>query len=440
LAQFAPAHRAGKGLGLDKRGFGGAGTVHPTFPALVDAAANVPETCRMQALDGIKILDLTRVLAGPWCTQLLADLGATVFKIEKPGEGDDTRSWGPPFAESSVTPGLRMSTYFMSANRGKYSVAIDIAQPEGAAIVRDMAAQCDVLVENFKVGGLAKYGLGFADLHAVNPRLIYCSITGYGQTGPYASRPGYDFIVQGMGGLMGLTGDVDGEPMRAGVAVADLFTGMYATTGILAALHQRHATGLGQHIDVALLDVQVATMANQAVGYLATGRDPARHGNAHASIVPYQVFRVADGQITVAAGNDSQFRKLCAVLGEARLAADARFARNADRVRHREVLIPMLQGAFAGWEMTPLLAALEVGGVPAGPINALSQVFENPQVMERGTQLRQNSQSMGQVPGVRCPIRMSGAEVGTNRAPPVLGEHTDEVLADMKVRYAPASV
>jgi crotonobetainyl-CoA:carnitine CoA-transferase CaiB-like acyl-CoA transferase len=303
-----------------------------------------------------------------------------------------------------------------------------------------MAAQCDVLVENFKVGGLAKYGLGFADLHAVNPRLIYCSITGYGQTGPYASRPGYDFIVQGMGGLMGLTGDVDGEPMRAGVAVADLFTGMYATTGILAALHQRHATGLGQHIDVALLDVQVATMANQAVGYLATGRDPARHGNAHASIVPYQVFRVADGQITVAAGNDSQFRKLCAVLGEAGLAADARFARNADRVRHREVLIPMLQGAFAGWEMTPLLAALEVGGVPAGPINALSQVFENPQVMERGTQLRQNSQSMGQVPGVRCPIRMSGAEVGTNRAPPVLGEHTDEVLADMKVRYAPASV
>ena len=239
----------------------------------------------MYALDGVKVLDLTRVLAGPWCTQLLADLGASVYKIEKPGEGDDTRGWGPPFADSSVTPGVRMSTYFMSANRGKHSVAIDIAQAEGAALVREMAAQCDVLVENFKVGGLAKYGLGFADLHAINPRLIYCSITGYGQTGPYAARPGYDFIIQGMGGLMGLTGEVEGEPMRAGVAVTDLFTGLYACNGILAALHQRHTTGLGQHIDVALLDVGVATMANQAVGYLGTGRDPARHGNNFARLL-----------------------------------------------------------------------------------------------------------------------------------------------------------
>jgi crotonobetainyl-CoA:carnitine CoA-transferase CaiB-like acyl-CoA transferase len=394
----------------------------------VDARRGAADILGMQALDGVKILDLTRVLAGPWCTQLLADLGAAVYKIEKPGEGDDTRGWGPPFAESSVAPGVRMSTYFMSANRGKYSVAIDIAQAEGAALVREMAAQCDVLVENFKVGGLAQYGLGFADLQAINPRLIYCSITGYGQTGPYASRPGYDFIVQGMGGLMGLTGEVDGEPMRAGVAVTDLFTGMYACTGILAALHQRGRTGLGQHIDVALLDVQVATMANQAVGYLATGRDPSRHGNAHASIVPYQVFAVRDGKITVAAGNDSQFRKLCAVLGEPGLAEDVRYAKNASRVRNRVELTAHLQDLFSGWAQAPLLAALDAGGVPAGPINALSQVFENPQVVARGARIARESASMGVVPGVRCPLRMSGAEVGAAMAPPGLGEHTAGVL------------
>jgi crotonobetainyl-CoA:carnitine CoA-transferase CaiB-like acyl-CoA transferase len=382
----------------------------------------------MHALDGVKILDLTRVLAGPWCTQLLADLGATVFKIEKPGEGDDTRSWGPPFAESSVTPGLRMATYFMSANRGKYSVAIDIATPEGAALVREMAAQCDVLVENFKVGALARYGLGFDDLRAVNPRLIYASITGYGQTGPYAARPGYDFIVQGMGGLMGLTGEAAGEPMRAGVAVTDLFTGMYCCTGILAALHQRHTTGVGQHIDVALLDVQVATMANQAVAYLATGHNPPRHGNAHASIVPYQVFAVRDGDITVAAGNDSQFRKLCAVLGDPGLTADARYAENASRVQHRAVLIPHLQRLFLQWDKVRLLAALEAGGVPAGPINTLSEVFEDPQVVARETRIMRASALMGEMPGVRCPLRMSGAEVGAVLAPPVLGEHTEEVL------------
>jgi crotonobetainyl-CoA:carnitine CoA-transferase CaiB-like acyl-CoA transferase len=382
----------------------------------------------MYALDGVKVLDLTRVLAGPWCTQLLADLGAAVFKVEKPGEGDDTRAWGPPFQDSSVSPGLRMATYFMSANRGKYSVAIDIAEPSGAALVRELAARCDVLVENFKVGGLAKYGLGYEDLRALNPRLIYCSITGYGQTGPYAARPGYDFIVQGLGGLMGLTGEADGAPMRAGVAVTDLFTGMYACTGILAALNQRHSTGVGQQIDVALLDVQVATMANQAVGYLSTGRNPARHGNAHASIVPYQVFETADGAVTVAAGNDGQFRKLCAVLGQPGLAADARFARNADRVRHREVLIAHLHGLFAGWERAALLAALAAGGVPAGPINTLSEVFEDPQVVARGAAITVESPVMGVLPGVRCPLRMSGAEVGAVLAPPGLGEHTAAVL------------
>jgi crotonobetainyl-CoA:carnitine CoA-transferase CaiB-like acyl-CoA transferase len=396
---------------------------------VIDGQARLPDTRFMHPLDGVKILDLTRVLAGPWCTQLLADLGATVFKIERPGEGDDTRSWGPPFRDSTVQPGTRMATYFMSANRGKYSVAIDIATPEGAALVRDMALHCDVLVENFKFGGLAKYGLGFADLHAINPRLIYCSITGYGQTGPYAERPGYDFIVQGMGGLMGLTGEVHGEPMRAGVAVTDLFTGMYACTGVLAALHQRQTTGLGQHIDICLLDTAVATMANQAVGYLATGKNPSRHGNAHASIVPYQVFAVRDGQITVAAGNDSQFRKLCAVLGEPALAEDARFVKNADRVKNRDVLTTHLQALFARWDMAALLEALDEGGVPAGPINTLSQVFENPQVKARETQLSLHSASMGEIPGVRCPLRMSGAEIGSTLPPPALGEHTEEVLA-----------
>ena len=349
----------------------------------------------MQALDGLKVLDLTRVLAGPWCTQLLADLGASVFKIEKPGEGDDTRGWAPPFAESSVQAGVRMSTYFMSANRGKMSVAIDIAQPDGAAIVREMAAQCDVLVENFKVSGLAKYGLGWEDLRAVNPRLIYCSITGFGQTGPYAERPGYDFIVQGMGGLMGITGEVDGAPMRTGVAVTDLFTGMYATTGILAALHQRARTGVGQRIDIALLDVQVATMANQAVAHLATERNPARHGNAHASIVPYEVFHARDGAITVAGGNDSQFRRMCAVLGREELGRDARFALNADRVANRGVLVPLLGALIAEWDKGDLLAALDAGGVPAGPINTLSEVFENPQVRARGAVVTQSSAQDG---------------------------------------------
>jgi crotonobetainyl-CoA:carnitine CoA-transferase CaiB-like acyl-CoA transferase len=265
----------------------------------------------MGALDGVTILDLSRVLAGPWCTQLLADLGATVIKVERPGEGDDTRSWGPPWRESADTPGLRMSSYFMSANRGKQSVAIDISRSEGAALVRSLAAKCDVLVENFKVGGLAKYGLGYAGLSAINPRLIYCSITGFGQDGPYAERPGYDFIVQGMGGLMGLTGAADGEPMRAGVAITDLMTGMYAVNGVLAALLQRERTGRGQQIDVALLDVQVATMANQALYYLVTGQNPGRHGNAHASIVPYEAFATRNGDITVAAGNDAGIRVRC---------------------------------------------------------------------------------------------------------------------------------
>jgi crotonobetainyl-CoA:carnitine CoA-transferase CaiB-like acyl-CoA transferase len=381
----------------------------------------------MGALDGIRILDLSRVLAGPWCTQLLADLGATVIKVERPGTGDDTRSWGPPWQESSASPGTRMSSYYMSANRGKQSVAIDIAQPEGAALVRALAAQSDVLVENFKVGGLEKYGLGYAELSAIDPRLIYCSITGFGQDGPYAERPGYDFIIQGIGGLMGVTGAPEGEPMRAGVALTDIMTGMYAVNGILAALLQRARTGRGQHIDVALLDVQVATMANQALYYLVTGENPGRHGNAHASIVPYQAFSTRNGDITVAGANDGQFRRICDVLGAAALGADPRYATNASRVRHREELIPHLQALMALWDQGDLLAALEAAGVPAGPINTLSQVFADPQVRHREMAFTQESPSMGEVPAVRCPLRRSGAAA----APPALGADTDAVLAEL---------
>jgi crotonobetainyl-CoA:carnitine CoA-transferase CaiB-like acyl-CoA transferase len=384
----------------------------------------------MRALDGVKVLDLSRVLAGPWSTQLLADLGADVIKVERPGEGDDTRGWGPPYAESSVEPGVRMASYFMSANRGKRSVAIDFAQPEGAALVRDMARQCDVVVENFKVGGLAKFGLGYADLAAVNSRLVYCSITGFGQSGPHADRPGYDFIIQGMGGLMGVTGVPEGEAMRAGVALTDIMTGMYATSGILAALLQRERTGVGQQIDVALLDVQVATMANQALYYLVTGRNPERHGNAHASIVPYQAFATRNGDITVAGGNDGQFRRMCAVLGEPMLANDSRYATNAGRVAHRGELISVLQVLFAQWDQADILMALEAAGVPAGPINTLEQVFADPQVQHRGMAFTQESPVMGTVPAVRCPLRFSGAEVGAVLPPPALGAHTRDVLSE----------
>jgi crotonobetainyl-CoA:carnitine CoA-transferase CaiB-like acyl-CoA transferase len=381
----------------------------------------------MTALADIKVLDLSRVLAGPWCTQLLADLGATVFKVERPGEGDDTRSWGPPYC-TGADGQARMASYFMSANRGKHSVAIDIAQSEGAALIRALAAKADVFVENFKCGGLAKYGLSYTELKAENPRLIYCSITGYGQDGPYAERPGYDFIVQGLGGLMGVTGVPDGEPMRAGVALTDIMTGMYACNGILAALHQRERTGLGQHIDICLLDVQVATMANQALSYLTTGRNPRRLGNAHASIVPYQAFATNTGDITVAAGNDGQFKKLCAVLGVPELAADPRYATNAARVDHRETLIPHLQQLFMAWDQAFILSALEAGGVPCGPINTLAQVFDDPQVVHRGMAFRQAQPELGEVPAVRCPLRLSGADVGAVLPPPSLGAHTRAVL------------
>jgi crotonobetainyl-CoA:carnitine CoA-transferase CaiB-like acyl-CoA transferase len=379
-------------------------------------------------LEGIRVLDLSRVLAGPWCTQLLADLGAEVIKVEKPGEGDDTRAWGPPYVQSADGR-ARESAYFLSANRGKRSVAIDIAHPRGARLVAQLAARCDVLVENFKVGGLARYGLDQASLSAAHPGLVYCSITGFGQDGPYAGRPGYDFVVQGMSGLMSVTGEPGGEPMKAGVAIVDVFTGLYAANAIQAALRMRERTGLGTHIDLALLDVQVAAMANQALNYLASGSNPARHGNAHPNIVPYQSFRTADVPVTVAVGNDQQFRRLCDVLGCPGLAADARFASNELRVRHREALLPLLQELLLAREAAHWLARLEAAGVPAGPVNTMQQVFADPQVRHRGLRQELEHARVGGVPGVRCPIRMTGAEVGSTLAPPALGADTRAVLA-----------
>jgi crotonobetainyl-CoA:carnitine CoA-transferase CaiB-like acyl-CoA transferase len=384
-------------------------------------------------LEGIRVLDLSRVLAGPWCTQLLADLGAEVWKIERPGEGDDTRAWGPPYAHAGATQGdagqARESAYFLSANRGKQSLAVDLAHPEGARIVAQLAARCDVFIENFKVGGLARYGLDYAALSATHPALVYCSITGFGQDGPYAARAGYDFVIQGMSGLMSVTGEPAGEPMKAGVAITDVFTGLYAANAIQAALRMRDRTGRGTHIDLALLDVQVAAMANQALNALVSGRNPDRHGNAHPNIVPYQSFRTADLPITVAVGNDQQFRRLCEVLGTPGLGVDARFASNELRVRNRAALLPLLQELLAVDSAANWLARLEAAGVPSGPVNTLQQVFADPQVRHRGLQQQLPHARVGNVPGVRCPIRMTGADVGSPLAPPALGADTQQVLA-----------
>jgi crotonobetainyl-CoA:carnitine CoA-transferase CaiB-like acyl-CoA transferase len=382
-----------------------------------------------QPLDGIRVLDLSRVLAGPWATQLLADLGADVVKIERPGEGDDTRAWGPPYLQSADGT-ARESAYFLCTNRGKRSVAVDVAKPEGAALVRELAAASDVVVENFKVGGLVKYGLDYASLRARNPALVYCSVTGFGQDGPYADRPGYDFIIQGMSGLMSVSGAPDGEPMKTGVAIVDLFTGLYAANAIQAALHARRTTGRGQHVDMALLDVQVAVMANQAANYLVSGRDPRRLGNAHPNIVPYQAFSTADGSLTVAVGNDAQYARFCDVLGAPELASDARFATNEARVANRAALIPLLQLRLSAAPTAHWLERLERVGVPAGPINTLSQVFADPQVRHRGLRIDTAHPTLAQVPGVRCPIRMSESAIGAPLPPPPLGWHTREVLAE----------
>jgi crotonobetainyl-CoA:carnitine CoA-transferase CaiB-like acyl-CoA transferase len=382
------------------------------------------------ALEGIRVLDLSRVLAGPWASQVLADLGADVIKVERPGTGDDTRHWGPP----TLADGSGDAAYFLSANRGKRSLTVDFARVEGQEIVRRLARDSDVLLENNKVGDLARYGLGYADLEKLNSRLIYCSITGFGQTGPYARRAGYDFAIQALGGLMSITGERDGRPgagpQKVGVAVADVMAGLYGAIAILGALVQRYGTGRGAYIDLALLDVQVATLANVALNYLVSGDVPLRWGNAHANIAPYQVVPTADRPIVVAVGNDAQFAKLCGVLGSGALARDARFRTNADRVRHREALDAELERLLAVQPAAAWLAALETAGIPAAPINDVAQVFEDPQVRHRGLRIDAARLGGGAVPLVASPLRLSGETPRTPLAPPRLGEHTVEILRE----------
>lgn len=388
-----------------------------------------------QPLSGVRVLDLSRVLAGPWCTQTLADLGADVIKIERPGAGDDTRGWGPPFLKDRDGQDTHEAAYYLGTNRNKRSVTVDIAKPEGQAVIRRLAAQCDVFVENFKVGDMQRYGLDAATLRAADPRLVYCSITGFGQTGPYKDRAGYDYAIQGIGGLMSVTGERDdlpgGGPQKVGVAVADLFTGMYATVAILAALRHRDATGEGQVVDMALLDAQVAMLANLGANFLVTGRSPGRMGNAHANIVPYQVFETADGHLILAVGNDGQFAKFCEVAGHPDLARDPRFATNAARVRHREVLVPLLEPLLKSRTRQQWLQALEAAKVPSGPINALHEVFADPQVVARGMTVPVPHPLNDELRLVASPIKLSATPVQVRRAPPLLGQHTDEVLQAM---------
>jgi crotonobetainyl-CoA:carnitine CoA-transferase CaiB-like acyl-CoA transferase len=374
----------------------------------------------MQApLAGVKVIELARILAGPWAGQTLADLGADVIKVEAP-EGDDTRRWGPPFVERD---GDRTAAYFYAANRGKRSITCDFRTAEGQEVVRKLVADADVVIENFKVGGLAKYGLDYASLRAVNPKLIYCSITGFGQTGPYAHRAGYDFIIQGMAGLMSVTGEPDGQPQKVGVAVTDIFTGVYAATAVLAALVQRGVTGMGQQIDMALLDVATSIMANQAMNYLVSGKAPGLMGNAHPNLAPYAVFDCADGWIILATGNDAQYQRLCGILGLDDMARAADYATNADRIANRVELTRRLTEATKRWSKADLLAACESKGVPAGPINTLAEVFADPQVIARGLQIAPDG-----IAGVRSPMTFSGADLALDRPAPKLGEHQDEVL------------
>jgi len=382
-------------------------------------------------LSNLRVLDLTRVLAGPWATQTLADLGAEVIKIEKPGEGDDTRGWGPPFIEKP-DGSHGDAAYFLSANRGKRSVAIDMASPEGQALIRRLAERSDVLVENFKVGGLKKYGLDYESLKALNPRLVYCSITGFGQTGPYAGRAGYDFMIQGMAGIMSITGQPDGspgaEPMKVGVAFADIFTGLYATIGILSALAWRETSGEGQLVDMALLDSQVAVLANQALNYLVSGKPPTRLGNAHPNIVPYQTFETADGYIIIAVGNDRQFREYCRIAGLEHLADDPRYRSNRTRVENRQSLIAPLTEAMKTRTTAEWVALLESAAVPCGPINRLDQVFADPQVKAHELAVELHRPDGTVTPGVANPIRLSASPVEYARAAPALGADTAEVL------------
>ncbi|MFQ1702893.1 CaiB/BaiF CoA transferase family protein [Loktanella agnita] len=387
-----------------------------------------------QALSGMRILDLTRILAGPWATQILADLGAEVIKVEHPNGGDDTRSWGPPYVKDDAGTD-RGSAYFHSANRGKKSVVVDITKPEGQRVVRAMAASCDVVIENFKVGGLAKYGLDYSGLSGVKPDIVYCSITGFGQNGPYADRAGYDFLIQAMGGLMSVTGQKEGtagaEPMKVGVALTDVLTGLYAVIGILAALRHRDATGEGQQIDMALLDVQVATLANQAMNYLATGTSPKPLGNSHPSIVPYQAFETSDGYVILAVGNDGQFARFCEVAGLQGLAADARFATNPERVRNRETLIPILQGVMSGRRMDDWIVALNAAQVPVGPINDLQRVFDDPHIKARGMRTAPVATDGAPLQGVASPLKLSQTPPIPPKAAPELGADTFAVLSQL---------
>ena len=374
------------------------------------------------------------MLAGPWCTQLLADLGATVIKIERPGSGDDTRAWGPPFLKDAAGRDTSEAAYYLSCNRGKLSVAVDFTTPDGQGIVRDLARQADVLVENYKVGGLEKYGLDYASVAALNPRLVYASITGFGQNGPYADRAGYDFIVQGMCGFMSVTGERDdlpgGGPQKAGIAITDLMTGMYTTVAIQAALAHRDRTGQGQWIDTCLFDSAVAMMAVMNLNYLVTGKPPGRAGNAHQNIVPYQVFACADGHVILGIGNDSQFVKFCAAAGKPEWATDVRYAKNADRVRHRDALVPLVAAVMMTRTQQAWLAALEPLGLPCGPINRLDQVFADPQLAARGLRMNLSHPLAGSVPQVGTPIRFSASVPDYGRPPPLLGEHTADVLRE----------
>lgn len=387
---------------------------------------------RTAPLAGVKVLDLSRVLAGPWAGQLLGDLGADVVKVERPGAGDDTRAWGPPYLKDEMGRDTAEAAYFLCANRNKRSVTIDIARPEGQALVRRLAAQADVLLENFKLGGLAQYGLDYESLSQLNPRLVYCSITGFGQTGPYAPRAGYDFLIQGMGGLMSITGRPDDEPgagpQKVGVALTDIMTGLYATIAVQGALAERARSGLGQHIDLALLDVQIACLANQASNYLAGGVVPRRMGNAHPNIVPYQDFPTADGDMILAIGNDGQFARFCQAAGHPEWAGDQRFATNPQRVAHRSTLIPLIRQATVLRTTQEWIAALEEAGVPCGPVNRIDEVFADPQVRARGMRIEMPHSAAGTAALVANPIRLSASPASYRQAPPQLGQHTDEVL------------
>jgi crotonobetainyl-CoA:carnitine CoA-transferase CaiB-like acyl-CoA transferase len=386
-------------------------------------------------LDGVRVLELARILAGPWAGQTLADLGAEVIKVERPGAGDDTRGWGPPFMED-IKGGRLSSAYNLSCNRGKRSIAVDLETPGGQRIVKKLVARSDVLIENFKLGGLAKYGLDYKSVAPENPRLIYCSITGFGQDGPYAHRAGYDLLVQGMGGIMDITGDPDGEPTRIGVAFADVFTGVYSALAITAALNERERTGKGSHIDMALLDTMVSVLANQALFYLVSGEAPKRMGNAHATVVPYQTFPTTDGWMLIACGNDGQFAKMMALLGDPDMAKDERYRTNAARVVNRDTLIPRLFELTKRLSKAELAEKFEAVGVPAGPINTLAEVFADPQVIARGLRVDRPHPAAkgGSIPGVRSPITIDGRRAAAGRAQPMVGEHTEEILREIGER------